>query len=133
MSDVGYLSYQHEQATQLAGRLVKALAEAHEGQLTMQTRQQLALKLVGLIALLEPLGGEIPYAEDTLSIPIELVELLRKRNFHGQSFVDALSQLNDHLLDRHQKLNEVDVEVLEQVVDLTEKTALSTYRRMVRG
>jgi hypothetical protein len=133
MSEVGYLSYQQQRATELAGRLERLLAEFTEQRLSRQSRERLALSLQALVEVLDPLSTEAPDPQEVLRVPIAVAERLRRDDFHGRSFAVALMDLREHLLDTERQLDSEDRELLARIAATAAATAASTYRQMVRG
>jgi hypothetical protein len=132
MSDLGYLSYQQQRASDLARRLERALAEVDAERLTLQSRQWLALSLQPLVDVLNPLAAQDIDPERVLGVPIGVVELLRAQVFHGRPYASALADLVTRLPAGDQPLEAEERELIADVAGAAESAAAKSYRSMVR-
>jgi hypothetical protein len=132
MSDIGYLSYEYRQTTDLANRLERALAEWEENRLTLQSRQQLALSLSQLLEMLSPLGDEPPSIQSAVRVPGPLIAALRDRDYAGRPWKEVLEDLSGRLGSREATIAEEDRQLLSAVAGVAETTASDMYRKMVR-
>jgi hypothetical protein len=132
MPDIGTLSYEYEQASGLAEKLGALINQSDVGHVDRELCLQVALALDGLVSLLDPLSEEAHDDDLTMRTPVGLARRLRRKDFEGHSYVDAVRGLRGQLRSARQPLTAGDLKLLRELRGATDHEVAVTFRRMVR-